>query len=247
MEWGRPVDDEPLLRRVESSGAEVAGHLATFKEETRVIRQSRTPMAAALVALLWLWTAGPARAASVINYQLTNTGGAGAPPVTQVFAYVHPAGSVGPDPVSDPNSTVSPFNVLPGSTGFNADNLISFLGDGTLNTGDPIQVLRLQFDSNGFTGAGSSLKFSLDLNPKYTGPTPTLELVPGTTGVSLAAYTPPVPVVTPPVVTTPTTGGSTSGGSAAVPEPMSIALWSAAVGFGLLRARALRRARGAVA
>ncbi len=211
-----------------------------------MIRRTRTPLAA-LAAVLWL--AGHAQAARIISYELKNTGGAAAPPVTQVFAYVHPAGSVGPDPALIPQPTTSPFNVLSNSSGFNADNLTTFLGDGTLNTGDPIQVLRLQFDSNGFSGAGSSLKFALDLNPKYTGPTPTLELVPGTTGVSLAQYTPPVPVVTPPPVVVPVTGGGTSsgGGTTMVPEPMSIALWSAAAGLGLLRARAFRRARGVVA
>lgn len=207
-----------------------------------MIRRCCAPLAV-LTAVLWL--TGSAQAARVIRYELRKTGPAKATPVTEAIMYVHPAKSVGPDPDEVPPSTLSPFNVLPESSGFNADNLISFLGEGQLGL-DPVQVLRLQFDNFGFAGEDASLKFSIDVNPQYTGPDPTLELVEGTTGLSLSAYTPPVAQEpTPTVPTTPVPNGG--GGQATVPEPTTIALWSAAVGLGLLRARALRRARRDVA
>jgi hypothetical protein len=105
------------------------------------------------------------------------------------------------------------------------------------SSGNPFSVLS---GSAGFNAG------SLALDPSYTGPPPTLALAPGTTGLSLNSYTPPG---------TPTPGsgdgGTPTGGgggtltppTAQVPEPISLAFWSAAVGLGLIRARAFRRAR----
>ncbi len=201
-----------------------------------MIRRCRTPMVV-LMAVFGL--AGWANASGMATFQLINTAPAGTTPVGQVVASILPAGSV-PDG-TNPNSPANPFTALSGSSGFNVANLVDFLGSGTLSTGDPVEVIKLQFDGAGFA-PGGIVNFSLALDPSYSGPPPTLVLAPGTTGLSLLPYTPPAPVVTPP----PTTGGS--GGTSTtpttqVPEPISIAFWSAAVGLGLLRARAFRRAR----
>jgi hypothetical protein len=202
-----------------------------------VIRRCRTPLVI-LTAVFGL--AGLVRAGGMATYQLVNTGDANASPVTQVVAEIIPAGAVSP-----PSPNVDPLTILSGSTGFNKSNLIDFLGNGTLNTGNPLQVLKLQFDGSGLA-KGGVVNFALNLDPSYTGPPPTLELAPGTTGVSLLSFTPPVTSgaggsgggTTPPLA-----GGGSGGGTNSVPEPISLALWSVAAGLGLLRARAFRRAR----
>jgi hypothetical protein len=181
--------------------------------------------------------AGRAGAASIANYQLKNTGTGTA---TQVLAEIDPAGSV----FAPSSSSQSPLTVLDGSGGFNASGLTVAIGTGKLANGDPLQVLNLQFDKSGFA-PGGVLDFSLNLGSTYTGPTPTLILEDPTTGLapaglSLVPFTPPTTGggTTPP----PATGGGTPPGNN-VPEPVSLALWSVAAGFGLLRARAFRRAR----
>ena len=212
-----------------------------------MIRHLRRTHFALLVASASLAAAGSARAGGMATYQLVNTSTDGSAATSQVVASILPAGSVAP-----PTPDTSPLTILPGSTGFNASNLVDFLGDGTLSTGDPLQVLRLQFDPKGF-GQGAVLNFGLNLAQNYTGPPPTLILPPGTTGLSLLPYTPPVATGGQSGSETTTNGSGTtaapvSGGvtSASVPEPLSLALWSVAAGFGLLRARAFRRARQAV-
>jgi hypothetical protein len=193
-----------------------------------------------LTALIGL--PGLTMASGVAYYQLVNTSAKGTTPVDQVVASILPAGSV-PDGTNPNGPTSNPFAVLAGSSGFNVANLVNFLGSGTLDTGDLVEVIKAQFDSQGFA-PGGVLNFSLNLDPSYNGPPPTLVLAPGTTGLSLLPYTPPTSTPTP---TVPTGGsGGTSPNStptASVPEPMSLVLWSAATGLGLLRARAFRRSR----
>jgi hypothetical protein len=203
-----------------------------------VIRRYRTPLVA-LTAVLGL--AGWARGSGMATFQLINTAPAGTPAVNQVVATILPAGSV-PDG-TNPSSSANPFSVLSGSSGFNVSNLVDFLGSGTLSNKEPVEVIKLQFDGAGFS-PGGVVNFSLALDPGYTGPPPTLVLAPGTTGLSLLSYTPPG---TPP--TGSNTGGTPTGGGGTttppttqVPEPVSIVFWSAAVGLGLIRARAFRRA-----
>ncbi len=206
-----------------------------------MIRRRRTTWA--LVALAAAGLAGRAGAASIANYQLTNTGTGTA---TQVLAEIAPAGAVD----APSSSAQSPLTVLTGSSGFNASGLTVAIGTGTLANGDPLQVLNLQFDSKGFA-PGGVLDFSLNLGSNFAGPTPTLILEDPTTGLapaglSLSSYTPPATGSTGggSGSTPPTSGGggSTPGGNQ-VPEPVSLALWSVAAGLGLLRARAFRRAR----
>jgi hypothetical protein len=201
-----------------------------------VIRRCRTTWT--LVALAAAALANRAEAASIATYQLKNTG---TTTVNQVIAEIEPAGSV----YAPANSQQGPLTVLDGSSGFNASGLTIGIGTGKLANGDPLQVLNLQFDSAGFA-PGAVLDFSLNLGSNYAGPSPTLVLEDPTTGLapaglSLTPYTPPVTTPTPPTPTPPPSSGSTPG--AQVPEPHSLALWSAATGLGLLHVRALRRTR----
>ena len=204
-----------------------------------MIRRCRTPLVV-LTAVFGL--AGWAQASGMASYQLINTSPTGTAPVTQVVASVLPAGSV-PDG-TNPNASANPLSVLSGSSGFNVGNLVDFLGSGTLANNSPIEVIKLQFDSQGLA-PGGVLNFGLMLDPNYNGPPPTLVLAPGTTGLSLLPYTPPAPPPTktdnPGPVVTPTPVPVVP--IAHVPEPVSLALWSVATGLGLCRARAFRRAR----
>lgn len=220
-------------------------------------RRNRTWVFAALAA--FAGTAGPAGAASIATYQLKNTGTA---TVTQVLAEISPAGSV----FAPTSSSANPFTIIytpSGSAGTSVsggfdtktdknDATIApptdAIGTGKLANGDPLQVLNLQFDKNGFA-PGGVLNFSLNLGANFAGATPTLILEDPTTGLtpaglSITGFTPPT--------TTPTGTGSGSGNGSPggppqpgnhVPEPVSLALWSVAAGLGLLRAKAFRRAR----
>jgi hypothetical protein len=177
-------------------------------------------------------------------------------------ADVQPAFSVMP---SDPNA--SPLKVLDGSSGFNQDNLTVLLGNG-----DGVQQLVMLFgvapsrDADGkITGfqpvldasgnpdpglAGNGVvKFSLDLDPNFKGtlnllPTPTSAQTFSLTTLTLPPSSPSSPDTTP--ATTPTTDTTPSVPSTQVPEPLSVALWLACMGFGTLRAVQFRRNRQVV-
>lgn len=205
------------------------------------MRRVIAPRTAVLSA--WIVLAGlslSAQAAGLITYQLVNTSDASAAAVTEVVASIIPPGSVSPT-----SPDVSPLSILPGSSGFDANNLKVLLGDGTSPTGDALQALALEFGTQGFA-PGGVLNFSLSLDGNYKGVSPQLILPPGTSGLKLTAYTPPPtdpgggPTGGSP---TPDTGG---GGANQVPEPLSVVLWSAVAGAALLRARVFRRARQAL-
>ena len=198
--------------------------------------------------------AGRAEAASIATYQLKNTGTAA---VTQVVAAIGPAGSIPSDTAANPFSVITTPSGPDGksvSGGFDMPAAgapaLDTVGTGKLANGDPLEVLKLQFDTKGFA-PGAILNFSLNLGTSSSGPAPTLLLEDPTTGLSPAglslvpftAPTPTTPAGTSTGSTIPTAGGGTTVPTANVPEPVSIALWSVAAGLSLLRARAFRRAR----
>lgn len=206
-----------------------------------------------VVCLLALACTARVDAGQVATFELTPKPGMGGLTIFQ--ADVQPAFSVVP---SDPSS--SPLKVLDGSSGFNKQNMTVLLGDG-----DGVQQLVMLFgvepsrDADGkLSGfvpildaqgnpdpglaAGGKVRFSLDLDPDFTG---TLNLLPtqtsagsfDLTALTLPPTSPSSPETpgnpsTPPVVETPTTQ---------VPEPYSIAIWLVGVGFGTARAIRYRR------
>jgi hypothetical protein len=198
-------------------------------------------MKAAFTAWLGLagWTVS-ANAAGLITYQLVNTSNASAPAVTEVVASIIPPGSIAPT-----SPDVSPLSILPGSSGFDANNLKVLLGDGTSPTGDPLQALALDFGSGGFA-SGGVLNFSLSIDGNFKGLTPQLILPPGTSGLRLSPYTPPPTNPTGGPGGGPIAGGTTNGGTTQVPEPLSVVLWSAVAGAALMRSRVFRRAKQAL-
>ncbi len=163
-----------------------------------------------------------------------------APP--QVVALVEPAGGVITPPSS---STLGPLTILAGSQGFTASGVYDYLANTKdATTGNPLQAFGLSFyPSLSGTGGGLAslanggvLNFSLNVNDPSAPP----QLVSQTPGVSIA--------LEPSDSSSGSTGtGTTSGngnvGALDTPEPLSVLVWSALVGAGLLRSRSLRKAR----
>jgi len=151
-----------------------------------------------------------------------------------------------PNAIVPPNATTSPLTILDGSFGFDQKNLQVFLSPSDPN----VQGLAIKF-ANGGLAPGGELNFKVSLDPTVSGASaPQLILQAPDTDLKLVNIPPPSPpvVVTPPIVVTPVTPPSTSSADVPhTPEPMSLALWSALTGCGLLRARAFRRARRAAA
>jgi hypothetical protein len=187
-----------------------------------------TPLAAVLVTVLWLAACPtPALAsrmtatAEAVNgtaaFQLVN-----APDATvaqQALTLITPPGAIVP-----PNPALSPLTILPGSSGFDQDNLKVLLIDGispqTGKEGAGV-ALGLVFE-NGGLAPGGILNFEVSLMPGFQGPL-TLDLIAPTPGsVSFGDPPPPPP-------------------GTQVPEPLSVFLWSSLAGLGLIRAHAFRR------
>jgi hypothetical protein len=217
--------------------------------------RSRIAIVGALLALGIGYEPSATKAASVnpnaslatASYRLTSTTSLPVPDATaqgpQVVATILPAGSVVPPTLSD-GSQGSPLTILPDSHGFDANHLVVALKDGTSPTGQPEQMFGLVFFGQGLQ-PGGLLHFSLSINGALANNPPQLQIQEPTSGISI--------VPDPPPNTTPPTflgsgGGSGSGGSGVgpplsgneIPEPLSVALWSATL-FGLAAWRRLRR------
>lgn len=147
----------------------------------------------------------------------------------QLEAKVIPAGGIVPPTLPD-GSQGSPLTIESDSFGFDKDHLVVALNNNPeVNPTD--QKFGLVF-FNGGLAADNLLHFSLSINNALSTP-PALEITsPGSLqGVTLTALP-----KTPDPGTPPPDPGSVN-----IPEPMSVLVWSSLAGFGLLRARGLRR------
>ncbi len=184
-------------------------------------------------------TAAAAGTTNYVYYELVNTR-----PTTMNDLVV--TNVVPPNSIAPPDPSTSPLTILDSSFGFDRKNLQVFL-----SPADPTsQGLAIKF-ANGGLAPGGTLDFKLSLDPSVGASTvPQLQLQSPDTDLKLVTIPPPSPpvVVAPPTVpvTTPT-APSSSPVAPVVPEPVALALWSAMAGVGLLRARAFRRSRRAVA
>jgi len=214
------------------------------------VKRRPTVLTATAVAAVFLLASRPAPAladgitpnannTSTANYRLTTAedipGPAEDATGPQVIARVVPPGTVVP-PKMDDGTEASPLTILKTSTGFDQDRLIVALRDNlsNLTPGEtPEQLFGLSFFGDGFQ-KGGQLDFSLSIDSSVSTP-PALESL--TPGVSITALqTVEVPDATETPVTNVTPGG------AQVPEPMSVLLWSALLGGGLLQSRRRRAA-----
>lgn len=197
----------------------------------------RRPAPFALLAVACVSIGWPSLAwASTITYELKNTSVAGTTPVDQVIANVTPPGLI--DTIdTTPPSPYGPLTILPGSQGFDKNQLLVSVGHGTIpqgqpGAGNPYQLLLLTFE-NGGLAPGGVLDFSLKLNQPGATP-PQLELPPTSTGLTIAQITS--------SPTTPVSQPSNNPPTQNTPEPLSLVLWSALAGAGMLRARRVRLA-----
>ena len=147
-------------------------------------------------------------------------------PSPQIGAIINPAGGVVTPATS---STQGPLTILPGSHGFSPSGVFDFLATGTnATTGLPVQGLGLSFYGQGLA-AGGVLNFSLNVANASNPP----QLVSQTAGVKIT--------LDPSTTSTSTSTSTSSEDVNSVPEPLSLLLWSALAGAGLLRVRAVRR------
>ena len=154
-----------------------------------------------------------------------------APP--QVVALVEPPGGVVTPPSSSP---LGPLSILSGSQGFNASGVYDYLASTKDANGNPLQAFGLSFYGQGLASLanGGILKFSLDVADQNAPP----QLVSQTPGVSIALQ---------PADSSTGTGGTNTGtgtgqsSPSETPEPLSVLVWSALAGAGLLRSRILRK------
>ena len=146
----------------------------------------------------------------------------------QVVALIEPAGGV-VTPAS--TSTVGPLTILSGSQGFSSSGVFDYLASTKDSNGNPLQALGLSFYGQGLASAanGGVLNFSLNVTNSSEPP----QLVSQTPGVSIALQ--------PPDSSSSGTGTGTLTTASETPEPLSLLLWSALAGAGLLRARAATR------
>ena len=212
-----------------------------------MLRRCTASLALLTVALIGASAPSQSSAASIVSEMMVNGVDTIVPngtPGSSMYAYYQLANPrstavndlivtsiVPPNSVQPLDPTTSPLTIVNGSFGFDQSNLQVFLSPADATT----QGLALQFN-NGGLAPGGTLNFKLSLDPGYNSTTPpTLALQPpdadlSTTAPNLLSYTPTVANGAPP---------------ATAPEPVSLALWSALAGAGLLRARAFRRSRRA--
>jgi hypothetical protein len=157
-------------------------------------------------------------------------------PSPQIIADINPAGGVVTPATT---SAQGPLAILAGSHGFNTSDVWDFLASGTGSTGQPLQGLGLSFYGQGLA-AGGVLNFSLNVSNVNDPP----QIVSQTNGVTIGLVPTSSTTDSSSSSSSSTSSSSSSTVSAAsnTPEPLSLLLWSALAGAGLLRARTLRRA-----
>jgi len=185
-----------------------------------------------------------ARAASAnastttVDYSLTSSSTIGVPGANisgpQVVALITPTDSVVPPTLSD-GTQGSPLTVLPNSTGLDPSQLVVALRDATSSSGQPEQQLGLVFYGQGLQ-AGGVLNFALSINSALASDPPVLQSL--TPGVTITKDSPTTAATS---VVSSSAGSSSSSSSNAIPEPLSVILWSAVLVGLVARNRMLSR------
>jgi hypothetical protein len=157
--------------------------------------------------------------------------GSANPPTPQFTAVVDPVGLVPPPS----GSATGPLTILPGSSGFDPQNLSVYLGSIPSDPNATItqQALGLSFYGQGLA-SGGVLNFALTIDQALANNPPQLE-----------SLTPGISIKLDGVENTSSQSSSSNGnggaapasGNGQVPEPLSLLVWSALTGAGLLRAR----------
>ena len=177
-----------------------------------------------------------------VDYRLTTSSTIGVPDSNisgpQVVALITPTDGVVPPTLSN-GTQGSPLTVLPGSTGFDASQLVVALSNAPSSTGQPEQKLGLLFYGDGMQ-SGGVLLFALSVRSALAGNPPVLQSL--TPGITITADSPTSGTTT---AGTSGNGGSSSGSSTNGvvndPEPLSVILWSAVLVGVVARNRMLSR------
>jgi len=181
--------------------------------------------------------------ADTITYTLSTTTGLPVPAADitqpQIVATVTSPGQIVPPTLAD-GTQGSPLTILSNSTGFDASQVVVALKQGTSSTGQSQQDFGLVFFGSGLA-ANSMLHFALNVNSALANNPSLLQITTPSSGFTLT----PDPNST---TTTAGSGGTSSSGGSTdtaqnVPEPLSVIIWSTLAGTGLMRVRAMRRAR----
>jgi len=205
---------------------------------------SRVAMLGTLLAIGLGFQPMAARAASAnastttVDYSLTSSSTIGVPGANisgpQVVALITPTDSVVPPTLSD-GTQGSPLTVLPNSTGLDPSQLVVALRDATSSSGQPEQQLGLVFYGQGLQ-AGGVLNFALSINSALASDPPVLQSL--TPGVTITKDSPTTAATS---VVSSSAGSSSSSSSNAIPEPLSVILWSAVLVGLVARNRMLSR------
>jgi hypothetical protein len=199
------------------------------------------PAALLLAALITAALPSPADGAGMATFRLANVDPAGSDPVREAFAVVLPTGSVRARDVGNDPPTILDASTGFVSSGFDPEDLVVSLGDGTIDNADgttsPFQALKLDFGPDGLA-AGGKLYFQLAWSSDYD---PSLGLI----RLTLPSDVTNLAIETLDVSGLPDPNGSTGGGNSEppapqVPEPTTWAGWSLAT----VAALAARYARG---
>ena len=206
-----------------------------------VTRRCPTPLAVLAAGLALVLGSRPTVSlADTITYKLSTTTGLPVPAADisqpQIVATVTAPGQITPPLLSD-GTEGSPLTILSDSTGFDPSQLVVALKQGVSSSGQNQQDFGLVFFGSGLA-ANSMLHFALNVNSALANNPSLLQITSPTAGFTL----------TPDTTTTGTPGGGDTGGSTDhpvqnIPEPLSIIIWSTLTGTGLMRVRAMRRAR----
>jgi len=203
--------------------------MARLTRSIDVFRRCTASLALMTAALA---TAAPALGASIVTengtkyayYELVNT--RPSPVSDLVLAGVVPPTAIVPPPSAGPSGpNLGPLTIVKGSSGFDANNLPVITSPPGANPAG------IGFDFTTVTDLANPANFKYSRDPSYNlSNTPSLTLQAPDADLTMFSYTPTAPNAAP--------GAATN-----TPEPVSLALWSALAGAGLIRARAFRRAR----
>ncbi len=175
---------------------------------------------------------------TTVDYSLTSSSTIAVPGANisgpQVVALITPTDSVVPPTLSD-GTPGSPLTVLPNSTGLDPSQLVVALRDATSSSGQPEQQLGLVFYGEGLQ-AGGVLNFALSINSALASDPPVLQSL--TPGVTITLDSPSTATTS---ASSSSAGSSSSSSSNAIPEPLSVILWSAVLVGLVARNRMLSR------
>jgi hypothetical protein len=203
----------------------------------------RSPAFSAVLAAALVLAGRTAVTAGGITYSLVNNTGS---PLNEADFEVAPTGALQGPPVTIADPIPSVFNFAPTSQGGHPLQVSLGTSPDPKTTNFDGLVFSFVSTQPGYNTtplpSGDALNFTLNTAPGFTG-TPQLSLFDPPSGLALQVINPPSQPSTPAAPAGPAVSQSSApSGPVNTPEPLSVLLWSALAGTGLVRARKVRRA-----